>query len=82
MLNGVLVDVLVTPALINDLSLARWRLRTHMHEDPNKCMQCVQDMIMIGQYSNVIFNHIDALEEKLSAFRKAARHRQIVDLAE
>lgn len=82
LLNGILVDAPMTPKLLNDLSLTRWRLRTHIHEDPKQCTQCLQDLIMIGQYINSLFNHIDFMEEKMATYRKAARMGRLPDLEE
>lgn len=82
LLNGILVDVTLSPQLLNELSLARWRLRTHIHEDPKSCGECIRDLIMLGQYSHAIFNHIDFLEEKMATYRKAARAGRLSDLEE
>lgn len=82
LLNGILVDTPMTPDLLNNLSLARWRLRTHMHENPGQCTQCLQDLIMIGQYINSLFDHIDFMEEKMATYRRAARKGNLADLVE
>lgn len=81
MLNGILFDDQMHDRLLNRLSIARWRLRTHVHEDPTKCVQCIQDLIMLGQFSNSLLDYIDDLKIKNAKYRKAARYGKPIDLS-
>jgi len=74
MLNGVLIDEPMDDTLLNQLSIVRWRLRTHIHDDPKKCIQCIQDILLLGQQANAIFDYIDELKDKLAQCRKSVRH--------
>ena len=71
LLNGILIDAPPTSELISGLNVLRWRLRTHVHDEGRKCEECLLGLMSIGQHANAIFDHIDMLEEKMAAWKRA-----------